>query len=250
MTDELIVADDTVKREFSAELTAGEGRTVDVRIVPYGEQITHNDGLGGLPVGVDYTEEWMPGVFSHQVNAAHRVVANFEHQEGIAGIVGKGIALREASDGFHGTFRILPTPAGETILSLLRDDDGPAVVDGVSLEARPVKSVRGANGVVQRVKAHLSAVAFTRFSAYKGARVLAVRQQPSVVWEPEMLPHELPDEVVERCRRLGVKLPQRYQAHPDETDTPADAGTPGVGTRQDGAHSDLEGTADADSVRA
>jgi HK97 family phage prohead protease len=242
MTDELIVADDTVKREFSAELTAGEGRTVDVRIVPYGEQITHNDGLGGLPVGVDYTEEWMPGVFSHQVNAAHRVVANFEHQEGIAGIVGKGIALREANDGFHGTFRILPTPAGETILSLLRDDDGPAVVDGVSLEARPVKSVRGANGVVQRVKAHLSAVAFTRFSAYKGARVLAVRQQPQVIWDEELLPTGLSDETVERCRSLGIRLPQRYTAHPDDTDTPAETGTSEIGTRQAGDNPDLEGS--------
>jgi hypothetical protein len=39
-------------------------------------------------------------------------------------------------------------------------------------------------------------------------------------------------ETVERCRRLGVELPERYQAHPDETDTPALTGTSESGTRQ------------------
>ena len=156
MTDELIVADDTVKREFAAELTAGEGRTVDVRIVPYGEQITHNDGLGGVPVGcrlhggVDARCVLAPGERRQpcrrelRAPGRHRRDRRQRHR------------VARSRDGFHGSFRILPTPAGETILSLLRDDDGPAVLDGVSLEARPVKSVRGANGVVQRVKAHLS----------------------------------------------------------------------------------------------
>jgi HK97 family phage prohead protease len=213
-----------LRRTFAAEMTAGDGRTVDVRIVPYGERITHNDGLGDVPKGVHYDEEWLPGVFSHQMNAAHRVVANFEHQPGIGGIVGKGLSLREEQDGFHGSFRILPTQAGDTVLELLRDDDGPAVIDGVSLEARPVKSIKSGN-VIQRAKANLYAIAFTRFSAFAGARVLAVREEAATTIDEGLLPVEPDPEMLERCRALGIALPQRYQAHPDEPDTSADADT-------------------------
>ena len=59
-----------------------DGRTVDVRIVPYGRTARVSDG------GPLYEEQWMPGVFAHQVNAANRVLANFEHQSGIGGVVG------------------------------------------------------------------------------------------------------------------------------------------------------------------
>lgn len=217
-----------LRRTFAAHLETGDGRTVDVRIVPYGERITHNDGLGGVPRGVDYQEEWMPGAFDHQLNAAHRVVANFEHQPGIGGIVGKGVALRSQPDGFHGSFRILDGPDGDKTLQLIRED----VLDGVSLEARPVKTVRSHDGVMQRVKANLVAVAFTRFAAFSGARVLAVREEADVVIDEALLPIEMDPELVERCRRLGLELPQRYRAQPAETDTPAEAGTSEDGTRQ------------------
>lgn len=206
-------------REFAAEVTAAEGRTVDVRIVPYGEQIEHNDGLGGVAKGVTYREEWAPGAFDHQLAAANRVLANCEHEEGIRGVVGHGIELVERKDGLHGSFKIHETPAGDTALVLIRE----GVYNTVSLEAIPRKSVRTVAGVVRRVKADLRGLAFTRFGAYQGAQVLAVREE---IFEQE-LPLLDPDpELIERCRRLGIKIPQRYQAHPD-TDTPADAGTSG-----------------------
>ena len=116
------------------------------------------------------------------------------------------------------------------------------MLGGVSVEAYPVKSERR-GGIVQRVKANLRAIALTRFPAYQGARVLAVREEPVVmVWDEQLLPSQLSDEVVDRCRRLGIRLPQRYEAHPDNTGTPAETGTPDMlGTRQDGDKSDLEG---------
>lgn len=234
--------DGILHREFAAQIERGDGRTVDVRVVPFGERISHNDGLGGVPMGVDYEEEWMPGAFDHQLNAAHRILANFEHQQGLAGTVGKGTALRSVpGDGYHATFRILDGPDGDKMLQLIPDN-----IDGVSLEAAPVRSVRSKDGVVQRIKANLRAVAFTRFAAYSGAKILAVREE-AVTLDAELVPHEMNDEVVERCRRLGIRLPQRYEAHPDETDTPASAGTPGIGTRQDGDHSDLGDEKDADA---
>jgi HK97 family phage prohead protease len=210
-----------LRRTFAAELTPGDGRTVDVRIVPYGEKITHNDGLGGVPIGVPYTEEWVPGAFDGQIRAANRVLVNFEHQPGIGGVVGHGLALREAPDGFHGSFRLHETADGDKTLMLVRE----GVLGGVSLEAIPKKNVRTAAGVVQRVKAHLKAVALCREPAYTGAVVLAVREAAPILDE-ELLPVDMTPEAVERCRRLGIKLPQRYETHPAETDTPALAGTP------------------------
>lgn len=213
--------DGMIVRAFSADLTAGDGRTVDVRIVPYGEQITHADGHGGVPKGVPYKEEFVSGVFSHQVNAANRVLANFEHQPGLGGVVGHGLALREGPDGFYGSFRIHETPDGDKALTLIREK----VLEGVSVEARPVRSERSPAGVVRRVKAHMFAIAFTRFGAYENARVLALREEANLIVDEEILPVEMDPELIERCRRLGITIPQRYQTHPAPTDTPADAGT-------------------------
>lgn len=238
---------EVIHRTFAADLNPGDGRTVDVRIVPYGEQVQHNDGLGGLPKGQPYTEEWAPGTFAHQEKAANRVLANAEHQQGIAGVVGHGAALLERSDGLYGSFKIHETPDGDKALILIRE----GVYNTVSLEARPVKSIRKA-GVVLRVKAHLEAIAFSRFGAYAGAQVLAVREQAFEDEEaiPEDLkPLDMDPETVERCRRLGISLPQRYEAHPAETDTPAQSGTSADGTRQTTGTPTTEET-DADTERA
>ena len=50
-------------------------------------------------------------MFDHQLNAAHRVVANYEHGQTMADVIGRGVALRSQPDGFHGTFRILKSPS-------------------------------------------------------------------------------------------------------------------------------------------
>lgn len=232
--------DDTVVRTFATDVVAGDGRTIDMRIVPYGERIEHNDGLGGVPKGVLYREEWAPGCFDEQLVAGHRlkVLLNFEHQPGVANVVGKGVALRSERDGLHGTFRALETEAGNTALELVRD----GILDGVSLEARPKRggSVRTADGVVRRVRAHLVNVALCREPAYAGARVLALREAATTVFDEEILPVEIDPTLIERCRQLGIKIPQRYKGHPDTTDTPADAGTSESGTAQPTASS-IEG---------
>jgi hypothetical protein len=213
-------------REFAAELTVADGRTVDARVVPYGETITHNDGLGGVPKGVTYEETWAPGAFTHQLNAANRVVANYEHQQGIAGIIGHGLALRDEADGLHGSFKIHATAAGDTALELIRE----GVLAGVSLEAIPRKATKTEKGIT-RTKADLVGVAFTRFGAYVGAQVLAVREAPEHVVDEMLLPIEIDPELVERCRQLGIAIPQRYQAHLGTTDTSADADTSDDDTR-------------------
>lgn len=214
-------------RAFEAVSVEVEGRTVDVRVVPFGEVATVADP----PDYKRYQEEWLPGVFDHQTNAANRLHANYEHERGIANVVGHGISLRSESDGYHASFKIHKTQAGDTTLELLND----GALPGVSLEAIGKRSVRSAEGVVQRVKADLRGIAFCRTPAFLGAQVLAVREadeQEEVIWDQNLLPVDIDPELVERCQRLGIKIPQRYQAQPASTDTPADAGTSDDGTRQ------------------
>jgi HK97 family phage prohead protease len=216
-----------LRREFAADLSVGDGRTVDVRIVPYGERVRHNDGEHGR--GGWYEEEFVPGVFSHQLSAANRVHANIEHDPSSSATVGYGVLLREEADGFYGSFRLLDTPAGETARQLIEA----GALDGVSLEAKEVRTIRGKDGVLRRAKANLRAIAFTRFGSYRGAKVLAMRTEPEGLIDEELLPVDLDPGLIKRLQAQGFALPSRYTAHPAQTDTPAEAGTSDDGTRQD-----------------
>lgn len=213
-------------RTFEAVAVEVEGRTVDVRVVPFGEVARVADP----PDYQEYQEEWMPGVFDHQLSAANRLHANYEHERGIGNVVGHGLTLRSEADGYHASFTIHDTPTGATALELLRAGSLP----GVSLEARAAKSIRTAAGVVQRVKAHLHGIAFCRNPAFVGAQVLAVRNQDEVedevTFDEALLPVAPDPELIARCRRLGIRLPQRYEAHPAES-TPPNGGTLEDGTR-------------------
>lgn len=210
-----------------APLTGVEGRTIDALIVPYGvEADVSDDGR------TFYREIWAPGAFDEQLVAGHRlkVLMNYEHQRGIQNVVGKGISLRSESDGLHGSFEILTTSAGDTALELVNAE----ILDGISLEAYAKRSVRTSGGAVRRVKAHLDGAALCRNPAFKDARVLAVRGEEieeEVVVDESLLPVDMEPERVERLRALGVVLPDRYQAHPEETDTPPYGGTSDDGTR-------------------
>jgi HK97 family phage prohead protease len=205
-------------REFVATDLAVEGRTVDVRVVPFEEVATVADP----PYERTYREQWMPGVFDHQLNAANRIHARYGHSQHVIDVVGHGIALRQEGDGYHVSAKIHETPQGETALALLRDGALPCV----SLEAVPVKSMRSAAGIVQRIKANLTGFAFCRQGAFAGAQVLAIREATMVDQiDEELLPVEIDPKRVERLRAQGIVLPSRYQAHPD-TGTPEASGTP------------------------
>jgi phage head maturation protease len=214
-----------VVREFVASDMEIKGRTVDVRVVPFGEVARVADP----PDYAEYDEEWLPGVFDHQINAANRIHAKYGHSQSVVDVVGHGLTLRSVpGDGYHVTTTIHNTVQGETALELLRGGALPCV----SLEARPVRSVRSAAGVVQRARANLSGFAFCRAGAFVGAQVLAMREEPESTIDAALLPVDMTPEQVERCRRLGIALPQRYQAQPDVTDTPVETGTSEDGTRQ------------------
>lgn len=225
-----------IRRTFAADMTPGEGRTVDARIVPFGVRITHNDGRGGVPKGVPYEEEWDGRAFDDQVRAAQsgrarHVLMNFEHEEGIRGIVGHGLMLRAESDALYGSFELHETPDGDKALTLIRK----GVLGGISLEAYSKTSIRDqTTGLVKRVKAHLDSVALCRRPAYQDAVVLALREESDeqeVIIDADLLPLDLDPDLIERCQALGISLPERYKAHPAETGTLAEASTPEDGTR-------------------
>ena len=61
---------------------------------------------------------------------------------------------------------------------------------------------------------------------------LAVRETADVIVDEAFLPVDMDPELVKRLRARGIELPDRYQAHPAETDTPPEGGTSEDGTRQ------------------
>jgi HK97 family phage prohead protease len=202
-------------REFQAEASVGDGRTIDLRVVPYGESAEVDDGEG------PYLEEFVRGAFEGQLEHAHRVYLNFQHERGIRSIVGKGVTFESRDDALYGSFRAFEDADGDKALTLVRE----GVLTGASIEFKPTETHRTPAGVVRRVRAHLDAVALCRVGAYAGAGVLAVREEQEQVLDSELIPEPMSPERVERLRALGITLPDRYnEAHP-AVDTPSADGT-------------------------
>lgn len=217
-----------LKREFAAEASVGDGRTIDLRMVPYDEAALVDDGDG------PYHEEFAPGAFDGQTEHAHRVYMNFQHEKGIRSVVGKGVTLESRPDALYGSFRAFEDADGDKALLLVRE----GVLTGASIEFMPKKggSIRTAAGVVRRIKAHLDAVALCRVGAYAGAGVIGTRgkdvddEDEHHILDATLIPAPIDPERVERLRAQGIVLPDRYQAHPAQ-DTPAPPGTSDDGTR-------------------
>lgn len=192
------MSDEMIRREFPVELTpTGDGRTLELRIVPYNTVARVSDG------GEPYEEMWMPGAFDKQLSAANRVLVNFEHEQGFSNVIGRGTELRDTGEALDGTFRVLQGADGDKALELVNE----GVLTGVSLEAVPTKSVRDENGVVQRLKARLVNIALCRFPAFEGAGVLAVREQPEPEPEPDDEPEPVPSPSLadEMLGRIGYE---------------------------------------------
>lgn len=195
-----------IQHEFVVRDLAVAGRTVDVMLVPFGEVATVADP----PTYQEYREEWMPGVFDHQLNAANRIHAKYGHSESVVDVVGHGISLQRETAGYRVSTKIHQTVQGETALELLRDGALPCV----SLEAYTPSggSRRTKEGVVQRIKANLVGFAFCRQGAFAGAKVLAIREASEPVMDETLLPPAPDKELLERCAKAGIKLPASMEA--------------------------------------
>ena len=231
------VADGLLVRSFAANMSAGDGRTIDVRVVPYRVEAQVSDG------GPSYREMWMPGAFSDQVRGAKagrasHIHVNFRHQQGFGDLIGHGLSLDEQDDGLYGSFKILDGPDGDKALELVRAD----ALSSVSLEAYPKKTTR-ADGVVQRIKGHLVGIALTAQGAYSDAAVLAIREGEFADDEQALIAPPDP-ELLERMEKLGIRLPDIYQtedeAHP-VTGTPDSPAPPDQTAPADTVNHDPQG---------
>lgn len=194
----------TLIREIDELTVAGDGRTLDARIVPYGVSARVADPPDFKP----YDEQFEPGAFRAQLTAANRVdvLLNYEHRQGISDVIGRGVELDDRSDGLHGSFRVFDGQDGDKALELVRE----GVLTGMSAEFVALRS-RVVDGVVRRVDARMRNVALCRPSdsgyggpkaAYAGAGVLAVRTVPLAQVEPAA---PMRDELRERVLALGVE---------------------------------------------
>jgi HK97 family phage prohead protease len=182
-------------REVPLEIADGDGRTLEARIIPYGESATICD-----PPDYEMQQErFAPGAFDRQINAAHRVKVwlSTMHEQGLRGIVGHGEKLEDREDGVYATFRVHENPDGDKALQMVRDGLLPAM----SVEFVDLQSVKRA-GFVERVRAHLERVSLVQVGAYRGAEVLALREPPI---ELPRIP-ALADELAQSLSARGFKL--------------------------------------------
>ena len=186
----------TLTRTFTAELDEdGDGRTIVGRCVPFDTPATVSDP----PDFREYQELFRAGAFRSATRAPNRVLLDFEHDQGIGGILGHGVELEERPDGLHGSFRVLDHPDGDKALDMVRK----RILDGFSVDFRPLRSLRGPGGHVERLRVQLNRVSLCRISlaAYQGAQVMAVRTRP----EPE--PVRFDPALVVRLERLEITVP-------------------------------------------
>jgi HK97 family phage prohead protease len=137
---------------------AGDGRTLEGRIVPYDEVITLGDGQ----------EAFAPGVFS-EVEPGD-VVLLWQHDT--TAPIGRMTTLREESDGAYGIFRLADTDRAREARSLIAD----GILRGLSVGFQPDQT-RSVKGVRTHMKAKLRETSLVTFPAYPTAGVLAVREE-------------------------------------------------------------------------
>ena len=156
-------------RTFEASIVEGDGRTLDLQLVPYDVEALVADPPDFTP----YRESFARGAFAAQLRAPDRVRAwlNFEHEQGLRGILGHGVALEDHASGLRGRFRVHSNADGDKALQLVHD----GLLTGCSIEYVALRSQR-VGGVMRRVRAHFDKVSLCRFPAYADAGVLAVRQ--------------------------------------------------------------------------
>lgn len=184
-------------REVPLELAdTGDGRTIEARIVPYGVPARVADPPDFIP----YDEQFARGAFNNQLTAASRVKVwlNFEHEQGLRGIVGHGVEIHDRDDGLYGSFRVHENQDGDKALQLVRD----GLLTHLSMEFAALKS-RTVDGIVERLRAHLDRVSLCRVGAYQGAEVIAVREPP-----PSDVPRlePLPSDLVAKLEKDGFKV--------------------------------------------
>ena len=136
----------------------GDGRTLEGRLVPFGEVIE----VEGV------REQFMPGVFADAT--AEDVVVLWQHDRSQP--IGRMSEIREEEDGYYGTLRLSSTPRAleAAILSAER------VIRGLSVGFIPDRTTRR-NGIREHTRARLIELSLVTFPAIPGAAITATREE-------------------------------------------------------------------------
>jgi HK97 family phage prohead protease/HK97 family phage major capsid protein len=189
--------------------TEGDGRTLEGRIVPYGETIT----LG------DSQEAFAPGVFS-EVEPGD-VVLLWQHDT--TAPIGRMTILREEEDGAYGTFRLADTERAREARSLISE----GVIRGLSVGFQPDQT-QNQKGVRTHVKARLRETSLVTFPAYPTAGVLAVREEERMD-EPEVMVDEaIPEPPTVDLTPIETRLDEQSVALREVRNQIANIQTPGA----------------------
>lgn len=166
-----------------------EGRTVELRIVPWDAVAQTSDG----------PERFRRGAF-RGVDAGRVTIEAGRHG---GPLVGRGLALEERDDAAYLTARIAPTPNGDELLTLARE----GVYQDVSVVFVPRSSKRASDGVTERHAVDLRRVAILERGAYPGAQVVAVRAEPADSGEEEQMSETMDlAPVTDRLERMEQRM--------------------------------------------
>lgn len=153
--------DDIVHLDIGVDLEvrAEEERTIEGRIIPYGQRIMFR----GKP------ESFARGAASGIDPSTITLFYAHDHQKGELPI-GVGVAIEEREDGAYARFKVAATEKGNEVLQLAKEKVlrffSPGFVIGTQSQDGTITSLRS-----------LPEVSLTPFPAYSGAQVLSVREE-------------------------------------------------------------------------
>lgn len=152
-----------------------DGRTVEGRIVPYGQVIDAMDVVDGKLERIK--ETFLPGSLTWEAQNAKRrgnaawVEFRLDHGEDFSGTIGYGRSIESKDDGAYASFRLYESPDLPKVQSMLRESH-----TGLSVMFHDRAEPLLVDGVIQRVQVALKHVCATPMPAYDGAKILAMRE--------------------------------------------------------------------------
>ena len=151
-----------------------DGRTLEGRIVPYGEVAEIAEMQDGQIVR--YREQFLPGSLARQAQGISRrgngafVWLNLDHAMDFDSKIGHCISMRSENDGAYAAFRLYPGNDLEKVKGMLRESH-----TGLSINFGDFRPPKLIDGVVSRVQVILDSVAATPTPAYAGAGITSMR---------------------------------------------------------------------------
>lgn len=171
----------TFKRHFGPDVMhmRDDGRTIEGRIVPYGEVAEVVDIHPVANRLMRYREQFLERSFTRTIQYAQRrgnagfIALNFDHDEAnFYARIGYATELDEKDDGVYATFRLYEGKDLEKVQSMLRESHS-----GLSVKFADIKEPKLIDDVVSHVQVALEHVAATPLPTYEGASILAMRSE-------------------------------------------------------------------------